>query len=66
MAAKQASYSGIADLGKNLMQAAFGSSAQEAALNTANNTKRIADKMDALVARMGGGPAQEKKMAGVR
>lgn len=66
MAAKQASYSGIADLGKNLMQAAFGSSAQEAAMNTANNTKRMADGMDKLVARMGGGPAQEKKMAGVR
>lgn len=66
MAAKQASYSGIADLGKNLMQAAFGSSTQEAALNTANNTKRIADKMDALVARVGGGPAQERRMAGVR
>jgi len=66
MAAKQASYSGIADLGKNLMQAAFGSSSQEAALNTAKFTERTANGVEKLVARMGGGPAQEKKMAGVR
>jgi len=66
MAAKQASYSGIADLGKNVMQAAFGSSSQEAALNTANNTKRMADGMDTLVAKMGARPQPEQRMAGVR
>lgn len=66
MAAKQASYSGIADLGKNLMQSAFGSSSQEAALNTAKFTERTANGVEKLVARMGGGPAQEGRMAGVR
>lgn len=66
MAAKTASYTGIGDLGKNLMQAAFGSSAQEAAMNTANNTKRIADRMDQLVNKMGGPARGERNAAGVR
>ena len=43
MGARQASYTGISDFGKNLLQQGLGSSTANAGLQTANNTKRCAD-----------------------
>jgi phage-related protein len=65
-AAKQASYSGIADLGKNMMQAAFGQSAQNAALQTADNTKVMADGFGKLVGWIMGQGKPNAPQQGVR
>lgn len=65
-AAKQASYSGIADLGKNMMQAAFGQSQQNAALQTADNTKVMAEGMKQLVGWALGQGKQNAPQQGVR
>lgn len=43
MGARQASYTGISDFGKNILQQGLGSSTANAGLQTANNTKRCAD-----------------------
>ena len=43
MGARQASYTGISEFGKNLLQQGLGSSTATAGLQTANNTKRCAD-----------------------
>lgn len=66
MAAKAANYTGIADLGKGMMQAAFSTSAQDANINTANNTKRMADNMDKMLNKMNGPGRENNNMAGVR
>ena len=66
MAAKSASFTGISELGKSMMQAAFSSSTQNAALQTADNTKRIADKMDIVAAKLGMQVKADPRMAGVR
>lgn len=66
MAAKTASFTGISELGKGMMQAAFSSSAQTAALQTADNTKRIAEKMDIVAAKLGIQARPDPRMAGVR
>lgn len=65
-AAKQASYSGIADLGKNMMQAAFGQSQQNAALQTADNTKVMADGFGKLVGWIMGQGKENAAQQGVR
>lgn len=65
-AAKQASFSGIAELGKNMMQAAFGQSAQNAALETANNTKDMAEGMKQLVGWALGQGNENRAQRGVR
>ncbi|NBX49704.1 hypothetical protein EBT25_07145 [bacterium] len=65
-AAKQASYSGIADLGKNMMQAAFGQSQQNAALQTANNTKIMAEGIGKMVGWFLGQGRENAPQQGVR
>lgn len=65
-AAKQASYSGIADLGKNMMQAAFGQSQQNAALQTADNTKVMADGFNKLAGWIMGQGKENAPQQGVR
>lgn len=59
MGARQASYSGISEFGKNLLQQGLGSSTATAGLQTANNTKRCADLLQDM--KDGGG---WKKAAG--
>jgi hypothetical protein len=59
MGARQASYSGISEFGKNLLQQGLGSSTANAGLQTANNTKRCADLLQDM--KDGGG---WKKAAG--
>ena len=66
MAAKQASYAGISDLGKSMMQAAFGSSKEAVANQQLEQQKRAADGIDKLI---GLGLKQDvgnRKQAGVR
>lgn len=66
MAAKQASYAGISDLGKSMMQAAFGSSKAAVANQQLEQQKRAADGIDKLI---GIGLKQDvgnRKQAGVR
>lgn len=59
MGARQASYSGISEFGKNILQQGLGSSTANAGLQTANNTKRCADLLQDM--KDGGG---WKKAAG--
>ena len=66
MAAKQASYAGISDLGKSMMQAAFGSSKASVANQQLEQQKRAADGIDKLI---GLGLRQDvgnRRQAGVR
>ena len=66
MAAKQASYAGISDLGKSMMQAAFGSSKEAVANQQLEQQKRAADGIDKLI---GLGLRQDvgnRRQAGVR
>lgn len=66
MAARQASYAGISDLGKSMMQAAFGSSKEAVANQQLEQQRRAADGIDRLV---GLGLRQDngnRRQAGVR
>jgi hypothetical protein len=66
MAAKQASYAGITDLGKSMMQAAYGSSKSSVANQQLEQQKRAADGIDKLI---GLGLRQDvgnRRQAGVR
>lgn len=64
MAAKGASFAGIGDLGKNLMQAAFGSSTEKIAMDQLAAQKEANGILQGIAgALVGGGGA---KMAGVR
>jgi hypothetical protein len=66
MAAKQASYAGISDLGKSMMQAAFGSSKEAVANQQLEQQRRAADGIDKLI---GLGLRQDvgnRRQAGVR
>lgn len=66
MAAKQASYAGISDLGKSMMQAAFGSSKEAVANQQLEQQRRAADGIDRLI---GLGLRQDvgnRRQAGVR
>lgn len=65
-AAKQSSYMGIADLGKNMMQAAFGQSVQNATIETANNTKQINDGIKQLIGINIAQGAGNRRQQGVR
>ena len=65
MGARQASYSGITEFGKNLLQQGLGSSSATAGLQTANNTKRMADLLQEM--KDGGGwnkPGDNKMLGG--
>lgn len=50
-AAMKASYSGIAEYGRNIMQQALGSSSGEAAIQTADYTRRTADAVEKIANR---------------
>jgi hypothetical protein len=66
MAARQASYAGISDLGKSMMQAAFGSSKEAVANQQLEQQRRAADGIDKLI---GLGLRQDvgnRRQAGVR
>jgi len=66
MAAKQASYAGISELGKSMMQAAFGSSKEAVANQQLEQQRRAADGIDRLI---GLGLRQDvgnRRQAGVR
>jgi hypothetical protein len=58
MGARQASYSGIAEYGKNLMQQSLGGSTQNAAIQTAQYTRESRDFLQ-QIANKGNGPRQD-------
>ena len=58
MGARQASYSGIAEYGKNLMQQSLSGSTQNAAIQTAQYTKESRDYLEKM-ANKGSNPKQE-------
>jgi hypothetical protein len=65
MGARQASYSGISEFGKDLLKQGLGSSSATAGLQTANNTKRMADLLQEM--KDGGGwnkPGDNKMLGG--
>ena len=68
-AAKSASFSGISDFGKNLMQQAFSSSTQAAALRTAEYSEKTYGELAKLNAHMGrvdpAAPAAGVRRAGI-
>lgn len=66
LAAKNASYAGIGDLGKNMMQAAFGTGTQDTQKRMANGIDKIAEGIGDMVKWMGGAAKENKKLAGVR
>lgn len=61
MGARQASYSGISEFGKGLLQQGLGSSTSNATIQTANNTKRCAD----LLQEMKDGGGAKKVLGGM-
>lgn len=52
-AAGKASFSGISELGRNLMQSAMSSSTQASAIRTAENTQKTAEVLSEMNAKMG-------------
>ncbi len=66
LAAKNATYAGIADLGKGMMQAAFGTGTKGPQERTANGVEKIAEGIGDIVKWVGGMAKENKKMAGVR
>lgn len=66
LAAKSASYAGIADLGKNMMQAAFGSGTKGNEVRMVNGIEKMAEGIGEMAKWMGGQAKENKKLAGVR
>ena len=68
-AAKSASFSGISDFGKNLMQQAFSSSTQASAQKTAENTEKMHNELARIREQMGrvdpAAPAAGVRRAGI-
>lgn len=58
MGARQASYSGITEFGKNILAQSLGAGAATAAADTANNTRRCAEALERMEQNRGGGQAQ--------
>jgi len=65
-AAKSASFSGISDLGKNIMQAAFSSGTQAAQVKTAEYSEKMYGVLDEMNKKMGGNQPMNAGAAGVR
>lgn len=65
-AARQATTTGVSELGKNIMQAAFSSSTQAATFSIAENTRRMADTLNRMDNRMAGAAPVGAPIAGVR
>lgn len=66
LAAKNASYAGIADLGKGMMQAAFGTGTKGPQERTANGIEKLGELVGDITKWVGGMAKENKKMAGVR
>lgn len=66
MAAKQATYSGISDLGKNMMQAAFGSSTENIAKEQLNAQQQAVNELRDIKGAIGFENKNNKPMAGAR
>lgn len=62
-AAGKASFSGISDLGRNLMQSAMSSSTQASAIRTAENTEKMDKTLQEMNMKMGRAPADPARAA---
>jgi hypothetical protein len=62
-AAGKASFSGISDLGRNLMQSAMSSSTQASAVRTAENTEKMDKTLQEINMKMGRAPADPARGA---
>ena len=62
-AAGKASFSGISDLGRNLMQSAMSSSTQASAIRTAENTEKMDKTLQEINMKMGRAPADPARPA---
>ena len=62
-AAGKASFSGISDLGRNLMQSAMSSSTQASAIRTAENTEKMDKTLTSIDQKMGRAPADPARPA---
>ena len=66
MGARQASYSGITEFGKNILAQSLGAGASTAAADTANNTRRCAEALERMDNRNRNGGLEQVGGDGIR